>query len=143
MASRVSSPYAGVHRSWGRRCPPAARVFPVRGGSPVAQPIGGADDLCLPRTRGFTARRVSPVGTENERHLRAHGRNTSDQDEVVPDLDSGMNIHAINEGMQDRQITATKVMISGLSCFHVRRVDQSLPLPPICWHGMPALVSHS
>jgi hypothetical protein len=54
MASRVSSPYAGVHRYMRGRRSPRQRVFPVRGGSPYAERFAKVEAACLPRTRGFT-----------------------------------------------------------------------------------------
>ena len=46
----VSSPYAGVHRAVRLRY--WRSVFPVRGGSPMAE--ARRSGRCLPRTRGFT-----------------------------------------------------------------------------------------
>jgi hypothetical protein len=51
-----------------------------------------------------------------------------------------MNTQAKSEGMQDNHITASKVMISGLSCFHVRSVNK-LFFPEIRSQEMPASVS--
>ena len=59
----VSSPYAGVHRFCSLAGPQRPRVFPVRGGSPIAIVTPLMQALCLPRTRGFTvAARYPMVG---------------------------------------------------------------------------------
>jgi hypothetical protein len=54
MASRVSSPYAGVHRREWKKYARSKRVFPVRGGSPLSAAIASGRTPCLPRARGFT-----------------------------------------------------------------------------------------
>ena len=55
IASGVSPPCAGVHRRISPALTWPARVSPVRGGSPVDAVVHELNELCLPRSRGFTA----------------------------------------------------------------------------------------
>jgi hypothetical protein len=52
----VSPPHAGVHRSRLQRRRSATSVSPARGGSPLTNDAPCTGTVCLPRTRGFTAR---------------------------------------------------------------------------------------
>ena len=98
VVHRVSSPYAGVHRS-NQRCGHGnRRVFPVRGGSPALASYEAIGNRCLPRTRGFT----SP-----------HARGRSDRD--VSSRTRGFTHHGPARG-HDRYVSSPYAGVHRPSC---------------------------